>query len=306
MQTSRINCARLRLVLLVLAGMAAGPARSQADSLRSPDPYKVNREAPRSMPGMRLVWNEEFDKEGRPDSANWGYELGFVRNRELQWYTPENVWCRDGRLVIEGRRERVKNPRYDSLSGNWRRNRKYAGYTSSCLFGRRELPAYGYFEVRARIDTTQGAWPAIWMLGSGDHWPRCGEIDLMEFYRIRGTPTLLANVAWGSERPGSAKWDDSRKPLADFLREDPEWPDKYHEWSMYWDRKAIRLYLDGRLMNETLLGQTLNPDGSNPFIGDRKYYLLLNLALGANGGHPSGKGFPVSFEVDYVRVYRPE
>jgi len=66
----------------------------------------------------QLVWSDEFNNTGPPDPANWGYERGFVRNEEFQWYQPENARCIDGKLVIEARRERVENPRYEDDACN--------------------------------------------------------------------------------------------------------------------------------------------------------------------------------------------
>src|SRR5215813_4592588 len=80
----------------------------------------------------KLAWSDEFDRDGRPDPAKWGYETGFVRNQELQWYQPENAWCEKGMLIIEGRHERKKNPNFNP-NGDWRANREYAEYTSACL-----------------------------------------------------------------------------------------------------------------------------------------------------------------------------
>jgi beta-glucanase (GH16 family) len=142
------------------------------------------------------------------------------------------------------------------------------------------------------------------MLGSGGSWPFCGEIDIMEFYRFNGIPTILANVAWGSEQSWSGSWDITRKPLADFLAVDPDWTAKYHVWSVDWDNKAIRISIDGSLVNEVLLEETLNPDGENPFSTERQFYILLNLAIGSNGGEPEEELFPLTFEVDYVRIYQ--
>jgi len=66
-----------------------------------------------SAEAWKLVWADEFNEEGRPDSRNWNYETGFVRNRELQWYQPDNVRCEKGLLIIEARRERKPNPNHD-------------------------------------------------------------------------------------------------------------------------------------------------------------------------------------------------
>jgi beta-glucanase (GH16 family) len=71
----------------------------------------------------RLVWADEFNVDGPPDPQNWTYERGFVRNEELQWYTSANARCEGGLLVIEARRERIENPRYDQDSRDWKRQR---------------------------------------------------------------------------------------------------------------------------------------------------------------------------------------
>jgi len=83
--------------------------------------------------GYKLVWADEFDKDGPPDPCNWTYELGFVRNEELQWYQPENARCENGLLIIEARRERKLNPRYRPDGRSWRENRQYAEYTSASI-----------------------------------------------------------------------------------------------------------------------------------------------------------------------------
>ena len=253
----------------------------------------------RAYPGWTLVWADEFERDGRPDSLSWGYETGFARNEEFQWYQPENARVEGGHLVIEGRRERKANPRYSAAGTDWRSRREFAEYTSASLTTRgRRSWQYGRFEMRGRIDVRPGLWPAWWTLGVQGPWPANGEIDIMEYYR----GMLLANVAWGSERRNSAVWDDLRKPITDF---DPEWASRFHVWRMDWDEKAIRLYVDDVLLNETDLDQTFNRDaeGRNPLR--QPHYMILNLAIGGtNGGDPSATEFPARFEVDYVRVYQ--
>jgi beta-glucanase (GH16 family) len=267
------------------------------------DPYSPDFSSPIKIQGMTLVWNDEFNNSGKPDFSNWTFEKGFVRNQELQWYQKENANCADGLLIIEGKREQVKNPNHVAGSTNWKTNREFAGYTSSSIQtrGLRQWQ-FGRFEIRARIDTACGSWPAIWTLGVSGDWPSGGEIDIMEFYRVKGLPTILANFAWGTSQQGIAKWDDLKKPLSDFTANDPEWTKKFHVWRMDWDKDSISLYLDDQLLNSTLLSQTINPDGFNPFL--QPHYLLLNLTLGTNGGDPSKTMFPLKFEVDYVRVYQ--
>ncbi len=242
----------------------------------------------------RLVWRDEFERDGRPDPANWIYEEGFVRNKELQLYRPENARVEKGRLVIEARREQVPNPSYEAGSEDWRRGRKEAAYTSACLEtrGKREF-RYGRFEIRAKIDPRPGLWPAIWSLGTQGPWPRNGEVDLLEFYQ----DTILANTCWGN-----GAWNTQKRPYPSLTAKDPRWADKFHVWRMDWDEAWIRIYLDGDLLNQTDLSKTLNPDGTNPFHNPQ--FLLLNLAVGSNGGDPSATALPSRFEVDFVRVYQ--
>jgi beta-glucanase (GH16 family) len=145
---------------------------------------------------QKLVWSDEFDRDGRPDPAKWTYETGFVRNKELQWYQPDNAWCEKGLLIIEGRRERKKNPNFKPGSVDWKTNREYAEYTSASLTTKGIMSwRYGRFEMRGRIDTRAGLWPAFWSLGVDGPWPANGEIDIMEYYR----GTLLANLIWAGQ-----------------------------------------------------------------------------------------------------------
>jgi beta-glucanase (GH16 family) len=276
---------------------------SESISAQKQDQFSPDFSSPGKISGMTLVWNEEFNINGKPDPAIWIYEKGFVRNQELQWYQSENTNCFNGLLVIEGRREKVNNPNYVSGSTNWKSAREFAEYTSASIQTRGlKQWQFGRFEIRARIDTACGSWPAIWTLGVSGGWPSGGEIDIMEFYRIKGVPTILANFAWGTNQRGIGKWDDLKKPLSDFTANDPNWTKKFHIWRMDWNKDSISLFLDDQLLNTTLLNQTVNPDGFNPFL--QPHYLLLNLAIGGNGGDPSKTRFPMKYEVDYVRVYQ--
>lgn len=270
------------------------------------NPYKPDNNAPHTMNGYKLVWSDEFNKSGKPDSTSWKYEKGFVRNNELQWYQSDNATCSEGVLKIEGRREKILNPNYRMGSKDWKRNREFASYSAASInTSGLHSWLYGRFEIRAKIPTGKGSWPAIWTLGIEREWPSNGEIDLMEFYRISDIPSILANAAWGTDRRSVAKWKGSHKPLTHFTENDVAWASKFHNWRMDWDKDFIRLYLDNELMNEIDLSQTINPDGFNPF--HQPQYLLLNLALGGdNGGDPSLTVFPMVYEVDYVRIYQKE
>lgn len=158
---------------------------------------------------------------------------------------------------------------------------------------------YGKFEMRARIDTRSGSWPAFWTLGAtrGIRWPACGEIDIMEFY----TGTVLANFGW--QQDGKTKWLAQKTPVAELGS--TNWSKEFHVWTMEWDEKKIDLLLDGKLMNHLDLTDADNADRGNPF--HRPAYIILNQAIGGDcGGDPSATEFPIRFEVDWVRVYQRE
>ena len=246
----------------------------------------------------KLVWADEFNTNGAPDPANWNYERGFVRNRELQWYQPENAVCTNGLLVIEARKEHRPNPDYVAGSADWRTSREWIDYTSASLTTRRlQEFTYGKFEMRARIDTRLGSWPAFWTLGAtpGLRWPACGEVDIMEYY----TGKVLANVAYS--RHGKAVWSNPRQSLTKLGG--TKWSQEFHIWAMTWDETNIDLLLDGKVVNHYATAKADKADRGNPFHAP--VYFILNQAIGGkSGGDPSKTTFPVRFEVDWVRVYQ--
>jgi beta-glucanase (GH16 family) len=249
--------------------------------------------------GYKLVWSDEFDKDGLPDSTNWRYERGFVRNEELQWYQADNAICKNGYLIIEARKENKPNPNYVEGSNNWRKSHPAINYTSACLITKGvQTWQYGRFEMRARIDISKGMWPAWWTLGINGQWPANGEIDIMEYYKGK----LLANIAClGKDR--KPEWY-SNTFNTDSIG-GAKWSSAFHIWRMDWTETSIALYLDDQLLNKVLVDSLANKDGSgfNPFR--QPHYMLLNLAVGGmNGGDPSNTVFPRLFEVDYVRVYQ--
>ena len=251
--------------------------------------------------GYTLVWSDEFNKDGRPDPKKWTYEEGFVRNNELQWYSKENAYCKNGKLFIVGRQVDKENPNYEEGSIDWKKNRKKIKYTSACLITKGlHSWKYGRFEVRAKIRTQAGLWPAIWTLGVEGEWPSNGEIDLLEYY----DHSILANACWGTNRRYKAHWDSTKRKMASF--NNPDWDKRFHTWRMDWDAQEIKLYLDDELLNTIDLNKTINPTDKgprNPF--HQPHYLLLNLAIGGNaGGNPKDVKFPTPYIIDYVRIYQ--
>uniref|UniRef100_A0A7S3YVI9 GH16 domain-containing protein n=1 Tax=Lotharella globosa TaxID=91324 RepID=A0A7S3YVI9_9EUKA len=194
--------------------------------------------------GYKLDWHDEFNIDGRPDNRIWGYEKGFVRNQELQFYTESAARVENGSLVITASRWRDE-------SGNYK-------YQSASLktAGKRTL-RYGRVEVRARLKTLNGLWPAIWLVGGRGRWPSCGEIDMMEYYRHK----IHANVATGTARQKKAKWDSASirvgmlQRLTGLLDFDEDW----HVWRMDWDSQWICLYVDGHVLNKIRVEAMENP-----------------------------------------------
>lgn len=290
------------LVLLGLLAVFLGTGKTRSKREAVPETIVVNGKE------MRLVWNDEFSKDGRPDPQKWGYEEGFVRNHEDQWYRPENASCSGGLLIIEGTEDRIPNPAFTSEDDpDWRKTRVESSCAAASLNTRGKYSfLYGRLEVRARIPVGSGAWPAIWTLGESYPWPSCGEIDLMECYPIDGVSHILANAAVGTDVRGVASWHTGTTPIQHFLDQDPNWPDSFHTWTMDWNEEALDLSLDGELLNHIPLSETFNGaegDGINPFTTPQ--YILLNLALGGNnGGELEFSNFPLRYEIDYVRVYQ--
>jgi beta-glucanase (GH16 family) len=112
----------------------------------------------------------------------------------------------------------------------------------------------------------------------------------------------LANAALKVDGQWEPEWDAEKIPFERFLEKDPNWPQKFHVWKMEWTHDYIRLYLDEELLNEVNISDADYTDGFNPFR--QPHYILLNLALGSNGGDPSDTDFPLKYEVDYVRVFQ--
>ena len=242
----------------------------------------------------KLTWHDEFDVDGAPSASNWGYETGFVRNNELQWYQSKNATVTGGLLTISGKREQVTNPNYNPNGADWKTTRQYAQYTAASMTtSGKQSWKFGRFELCGKIPISKGMWPAWWALGVSGEWPSNGEIDMMEYYNGK----ILANVATGTSTRWVAKWFSATKAV------DATWSASYHLWRMDWDTNAIKLYVDDSLLNSVSLTDAVNADGTTPFR--QNAYMMVNLAIGGdNGGDPSSTTFPQDYLIDYIRVFQ--
>lgn len=250
----------------------------------------------------KLVWYDEFDKDGPVDTANWIFEKGFVRNEEEQWYQEENAYVKDGLLIIEARKENRPNPIYEFGSNDWAKSRQNINYTSSSIntYGKHSW-TYGRFEMRARIPVGEGIWPAFWTLGVEKEWPSNGEIDIMEYYK----GNILANIAVGTSKRWGPEWYNGIRSIESFGEKD--WAERFHVWRMDWDENEISLYVDNVLMLKVPQSMLYNKDGSEYYPFKQPQYILLNFALGGlNGGVINSSLLPAKYEIDYVRVYQKD
>ncbi|MCW5554944.1 MAG: glycoside hydrolase family 16 protein [Verrucomicrobiae bacterium] len=252
----------------------------------------------------KLVWADEFDKDGLPDPARWTYEEGFVRNRELQYYTTnrtENARVEGGFLIIEARKEKFPNPRHraDAPERRWQQQREHAEYTSASLTTQgRASWTYGRIEARAKVPSGRGTWPAFWMLGTNRGevgWPACGEIDILEY--VGHEPGVVhANVHTRGFNHARGNGRGARLSVPDAEKE-------FHVYAVEWTPQQMDFFVDDRKYF------TLKNDGTGvdswPF--DAPQYLILNLAIGGTWGAQKGVDdaiFPQRYVVDYVRVYQ--
>jgi len=233
-----------------------------------------------------LTLSEEFDTDGQPNPSIWGYEIGTGENgwgnQELQYYTDrsENVTVQNGVLLITAREE--------SFEGS--------SYTSARLVTKDKFEQrYGRFEARIRLPYGQGIWPAFWMLGADideNPWPGAGEIDIMEY---RGqSPTVLIGSVHG---PGYSGGDAISK---EFTLSNDRFDTGFHIFGIEWGPEYVNFYVDDVLYN-----QITPEDVTGPWVFDKPFYILMNLAVGGNfvGSPNEETEFPQTMLVDYVRVY---
>ena len=235
-----------------------------------------------------LVWSDEFETNGSPDSEKWSYDIGDGcpdlcgwGNNEKQFYTqrPENVIVEDGILKIKAKREQ-----YEGLS-----------FTSTRMLTKDKFEfTYGLVEVKAKLPSGGGTWPAIWMLGANIDlagWPACGEIDIMEH---AGNNQGEVSSALHTPSSFGATVNYGSQVLDDVS-------DEFHIYTVEWTSQKITFAVDG---NIHLSYSPSNKNGNTwPFYADQ--FLILNIAMGGNVGGIIDANFSESaMEIDYIRVYQ--
>lgn len=254
-------------------------------------PWEDLEANPMSIPAdYNLVWNDEFDTDGLVDEVKWKYDtfrnpVGWYNN-ELQYYSsrrPENAVVDDGKLLIIARIETLDNqPDYGGQK-----------YTSARIITQdRQAWTYGYFDIRAKLPCGGGTWPAIWTLGTTrGEWPLNGEIDIMEF--VGNDPNWVQGFVHTPS--GYAGNGQGRKTILEDACQD------FHNFQMLWTEDKLEFAVDGKKYYE-YVNQGTGPE-QWPF--DAPQYLLLNNAIGGVlGGVVDDSIFPVTYAVDYVRVYQ--
>ncbi len=240
--------------------------------------------------GYQLVWNDEFDYQGLPDSTKWSFDVEGNAwkwgNNEAQYYTSkriENAHVKNGILSITAIKENIEGRNYSSA----RLTTKYKG---DWLYGR--------FEINAKLPEGRGLWPAIWMLPTENTyggWPKSGEIDIME--NVGFAPDTI----WGSVHTENYNHMIQTQKSDTIIISDCY--SAFHTYAVEWNEDEIKFFVDdekfGTFKNE------YTSSGAWPF--DKPFHILLNVAVGGNWGGMKGIDesiFPRSMGIDYVRVWQ--
>jgi len=245
---------------------------------------------------MTLVWSDEFDGAAL-DPQTWFLESGDGSeysipgwgNDELQWYLPDDAKIENGKLVITARREQQGSFQYTSARINTRDRFAFR---------------YGRIEARIRLPGGQGLWPAFWMLPQDNAyggWAASGEIDIIEAVNLdaSGSNVIAGSLHFGGVSPNNRFVSHEHVAPGSLT-------DEFHDYAIEWDSRQIRWYFDG--VQYAVADNWFSSAAAFPAPFDRPFYVLFNVAVGGRFPGPPGPTtkFPVSMEVDYVRVYQKE
>ncbi|MDB5274426.1 MAG: Glucan endo,3-beta-D-glucosidase [Chitinophagaceae bacterium] len=232
-----------------------------------------------------LVWSDEFN-QATLNTADWNYDTGGggYGNNELENYTSrsQNIGLSSGNLVITALKEDYQTEHYTSAKIN--------------TYGKQHF-TYGRMEARIKLPSTQGLWPAFWMMPEDSYygsWPQSGEIDIMEEKGSDPT-TDYGTIHYGTDAGAGHKYKGGTYSGSVDLSLD------FHIYAVEWKPDTISWYIDD--VNYYTVTKTDLGTSNWPF--DKDFFIILNLAVGGNfGGDPNASTvFPQTMEVDYVRVY---
>ena len=242
-----------------------------------------------------LIWADEFDYNGQPDSTKWNYDLGDGcpnvcgwGNNESQFYTRDlkNVRVENDRLIIEAH--------HDSLGGK--------AYTSTRLVSKFKGDwLYGRIEVKAKLPKGRGTWPAIWMLSTDwkyGGWPQSGEIDIME--HVGYDPNVIHGTVHTETYNHQKKTQKEGKITVTNASEG------FHVYAIDWLQDRIDFYVDGNKYHSVTKAEN---DTFKEWPFDQRFHLIMNIAVGGGWGGAQGIDdsiWPQKMEVEYVRVYAPD
>jgi len=244
--------------------------------------------------GWNLVWHDEFE-DSSIDLTKWEHEVNAQGggNNELQYYTDRSInsYLENGCLVIQALKEH-----YTGTEGS-------REYSSARLRTRQKGDwKYGRFDIKTKLPSGKGIWPAIWMLPSENKyggWAANGEIDIMEL--IGHEPNkVYGTLHYGGEYPDNEQTGDS------YTLETGDFSDDFHLFTLEWEANQFRWYVDGILYQTQTEWYSINGEYPAPF--DQYCHLLLNVAVGGNWpGNPDYTTvFPQKMTVDYVRVFKKD
>ena len=245
---------------------------------------------------LTLVWSDEFDGASL-DTETWFFETGDGSqygnpgwgNNERQYYLPDNANLVGGVLTIEAREESIGTFDYTSARINTRDRFAFK---------------YGRIEASMRLPGGQGLWPAFWLLAQDSSyggWAASGEIDIMEAVNLGGSGgnSVHGTIHYGGEFPANTSSGESYLVPSDATAD-------FHTYAVEWDATEIRWYVDDVLY--AMRNTWSSTGGPFPAPFDEHFYILFNVAVGGNwpGAPDAGTTFPVTMEVDWVRVYSGE
>jgi len=249
-----------------------------------------------------LVWSDEFNTNGSLDVNKWFHQTqipagGNWYNNEVQHYTNRttNSFVDGGNLHIVAKKETFTDQNVTKQYTSARLNSKFAF-------------KYGRVDIRAKVPNGQGTWPALWLLGKNVNedggffdanfgttgWPACGEIDIMEHvgYEPDIVHFSIHNKAFNSglKNEKTTKLKVKKSSIS------------FHIYRLDWTPYGIRGFVDGKKYFE----YKNTGKGSKYWPFDKKFFLIINLAIGGDWGGINGIDnsiFPATMEIDYVRVY---